>query len=85
MLLPGRGLSLDGHVALPPDANVDAREASATLKKNGTLHVRVPKVEHADASVDEEPVETDVEADEEDDTEDAEAADDPDDAAEDDA
>jgi HSP20 family molecular chaperone IbpA len=63
MRLPGRGLSLDGHVALPPDAKVDAREATATLKRNGTLHVRVPKTEDATASVGEETVETDVESD----------------------
>lgn len=63
MRLPGRGLSLDGHVALPPDAKVDAREASATLKRNGTLHVRVPKTE-SETTVDEETVETDVESDE---------------------
>jgi HSP20 family molecular chaperone IbpA len=65
MLLPGRGLSLDGHVALPPDANVDAREASATLKRNGTLHVRVPKTADAETTVEDETVETDVETDEE--------------------
>jgi HSP20 family molecular chaperone IbpA len=44
MRLPGRGLSLDGSVTLP-DGDVDADTASATLKKNGTLTVRVPKVE----------------------------------------
>jgi len=65
MLLPGRGLSLDGHVALPPDAHVDARDASATLKRNGTLHVRVPKIADADTTVEDETVETDVETDEE--------------------
>ncbi|WP_246987166.1 Hsp20/alpha crystallin family protein [Halorientalis marina] len=69
MRLPGRGLSLDGHVTLPPDAKVDAREAAATLKRNGTLHVRVPKTEDATASVGEETVETDVESDDADDHE----------------
>ncbi len=44
MRFPGRGLSLNGAVALPTDA-VDARSATATLSGNGTLHVRVPKDE----------------------------------------
>ncbi|MFB6165469.1 MAG: Hsp20/alpha crystallin family protein [Haloarculaceae archaeon] len=43
MRVPGRGLSLDGSVALPDDARVDADGASATLRQNGTLEVRVPK------------------------------------------
>ncbi|WP_248897487.1 Hsp20/alpha crystallin family protein [Haloplanus halobius] len=43
MRFPGRGLSLDGRARLPPDADVDAGDASATLKENGTLQVRVPK------------------------------------------
>jgi HSP20 family protein len=42
MRFPGRGLSLDGRVRLPDDA-VDAAAATATLKKNGTLQVHVPK------------------------------------------
>ena len=45
MQFPGRGLSLDGRVELPEGATVDADAASATLKDNGTLHVRVPKAE----------------------------------------
>lgn len=45
MLLPGRGLSLDGEITLPADADVDPDEASATLRQNGTLEVRVPKGE----------------------------------------
>ena len=45
MRLPGRGLSLDGSVDLPADAEVDAREADATVAQNGTLRVTVPKVE----------------------------------------
>lgn len=45
MRLPGRGLSLDGHVRLPEGARVDAEAATATLKDNGTLEVRVPKGE----------------------------------------
>jgi HSP20 family molecular chaperone IbpA len=43
MRYPGRGLALDGSVTLPEDAVVDPDEATATLKKDGTLHVRVPK------------------------------------------
>ncbi|WP_435345377.1 Hsp20/alpha crystallin family protein [Haloarchaeobius sp. HRN-SO-5] len=43
MRLPGRGMALDGHVELPRDALVDAESATATLRKNGTLEIRVPK------------------------------------------
>jgi HSP20 family molecular chaperone IbpA len=43
MRFPGRGLSLDGRARLPPDADVDAGEATATLADSGTLRVRVPK------------------------------------------
>lgn len=43
MRSPGRGLSLDGHVRLPEGATIDAEAATATLKDNGTLHVRIPK------------------------------------------
>jgi HSP20 family molecular chaperone IbpA len=43
MVFPGRGMSLDGRVELPPDADVDANAASATLTESGTLEVRVPK------------------------------------------
>lgn len=45
MRLPGRGLSLDGSVRLPEGAAIDAEAATATLKENGTLHVRIPKGE----------------------------------------
>ena len=45
MRYPGRGLALDGSVTLPSDAAVDPETAQATLKSNGTLHVRVPKAE----------------------------------------
>jgi HSP20 family molecular chaperone IbpA len=48
MRFPGRGLSLDGRARLPPDADVDAGEASATLSDNGTLRIEVPK--HADGT-----------------------------------
>jgi HSP20 family protein len=44
MRYPGRGLALDGRVELPDDASVDPDAASATLRDNGTLEVRVPKV-----------------------------------------
>jgi cytosine deaminase len=44
MVYPGRGLSLDGRVELPADARVDADAAGASLRDNGTLEVRVPKV-----------------------------------------
>ncbi|MFC6905012.1 Hsp20/alpha crystallin family protein [Halalkalicoccus tibetensis] len=45
MRLPGRGLSLDGHVRLPEDAAIDPEAATATLKDDGTLQVRIPKGE----------------------------------------
>lgn len=45
MRYPGRGLSLDGRVRLPDDAAVDPEAASATLRSNGTLEVRIPKRE----------------------------------------
>lgn len=45
MRYPGRGLSLDGRVRLPRDAAVDADAATATLRRNGTLTVRIPKVD----------------------------------------
>jgi len=45
MLVPGRGLSLDGSVTLPPGAAVDADEATATLGKNGSLRIEIPKSE----------------------------------------
>ena len=43
MRFPGRGLSLDGRAGLPDDARVDADAATATLRDDGTLAVRVPK------------------------------------------
>jgi HSP20 family protein len=43
MRLPGRGLSLDGHVRLPDGAAIDPEGATATLKDSGTLHVLIPK------------------------------------------
>jgi len=43
MRFPGRGMSLDGRARLPTDARIDPDEATATLRDNGTLEVRVPK------------------------------------------
>ncbi|UVE48954.1 Hsp20 family protein [Haloferax larsenii] len=43
MRFPGRGLTLSGSAKLPSDANVEAAEATATVKKNGTLQVEIPK------------------------------------------
>ncbi len=45
MRFPGRGLSLDGRVRLPRGAAVDVDAATATLRPNGTLEVRIPKRE----------------------------------------
>jgi len=47
MRFPGRGMSLDGRARLPGDAQVDAGAATATLRDNGTLEVRLPKTEGA--------------------------------------
>ena len=73
MLVPGRGLALDGRVTLPTEAAVEPDEADATLRRNGTLEVRIPKAEDArEMHVEEESTEIeDVEAAEE-------SADDPD-------
>ncbi|KDS90463.1 heat-shock protein Hsp20 [Halorubrum saccharovorum] len=43
MLFPGRGVSLSGSAELPPDANVTPQGANATLARNGTLRVEIPK------------------------------------------
>ncbi len=45
MRFPGRGLTLEGSVGLPDGAAVDPSGAAATLTKNGTLQVRLPKTE----------------------------------------
>ena len=55
MSFPGRGLTLDGRVELPTDTAVDPTRASATLRDDGTLSVRVPKVSEEDAEADETP------------------------------
>ena len=43
MLFPGRGVSLSGSADLPRDANVTPQGANATLARNGTLRVEIPK------------------------------------------
>ena len=43
MLFPGRGVSLSGSAELPRDANVTPQGANATLTRNGTLQVEIPK------------------------------------------
>lgn len=50
LLLPGRGLALDGEVELPEGASVDANQADATLTEAGTLEVLIPKSEDWDGS-----------------------------------
>ncbi|CCQ36609.1 Hsp20-type molecular chaperone [Natronomonas moolapensis 8.8.11] len=45
MRFPGRGLALDGEVALPDGASIDAGRAEAALTRAGTLEVVLPKVE----------------------------------------
>ena len=39
-----RRMSFDGHVMLPDEASVDPEAAMATLRSNGTVHIRLPKV-----------------------------------------
>ncbi|MFW5903757.1 MAG: Hsp20/alpha crystallin family protein [archaeon] len=53
MVIPGRGLALDGRTTLPENAMVDPGAATATLTDRGTLEIEVPKVdgdEHAVSS-----------------------------------
>ena len=61
MVFPGRGLGLGGDVTLPEGATVDPDRAEATLTRNGTLEVLIPKaVEDVDGGDDEETsIETD--------------------------
>ncbi|WP_435072989.1 Hsp20/alpha crystallin family protein [Halorubrum sp. HHNYT27] len=47
MLFPGRGVSLSGSADLPRDANVTPEGANATLTRNGTLQVEIPKNDKA--------------------------------------
>lgn len=61
MRFPGRGLSLDGRARLPDEAVVDPEEATATLRKNGTLEVRVPKREEGAIDVSSEAEDIEIE------------------------
>ena len=47
MVFPGRGVSLSGSADLPRDANVTPQGANATLTRNGTLQVEIPKNDDA--------------------------------------
>jgi HSP20 family protein len=62
MLFPGRGLSLDGRAELPSDAIVDAEEARAELREDGTLHVYLPKAADEREDVEIESQDDDVES-----------------------
>ncbi|MDZ7730078.1 MAG: Hsp20/alpha crystallin family protein [Natrialbaceae archaeon] len=42
---PGRGTSLEGEVALPPEASIDPEEGMATVTDDGTLKIRIPKAQ----------------------------------------
>ena len=58
MRFPGRGLTLSGSVTLPDVASVTGASTTpeATLTPEGTLQVRIPKAESAQAvDVDDEP------------------------------
>ncbi|OYR43805.1 MULTISPECIES: Hsp20/alpha crystallin family protein [unclassified Halorubrum] len=63
MVFPGRGVSLSGSADLPRDANVTPQGANATLTRNGTLQVEIPKNDDARdvAVVEEDADETDDE------------------------
>ncbi|KTG24749.1 Hsp20/alpha crystallin family protein [Haloferax profundi] len=43
MRFPGRGLTLSSTATLPSDAAVEAAEGTATVKKNGTIQIQIPK------------------------------------------
>ncbi|MFQ3293412.1 MAG: HSP20 family protein [Halobacteriales archaeon] len=45
MVIPGRGLALDGRVSVPDGGNVNPDAARATLTDRGTLEIEVPKVD----------------------------------------
>lgn len=60
MRFPGRGLALGGEVSLPEGASVDADRATATLTRNGTLEVLLPKTDpDGDDGTDEATIEAD--------------------------
>lgn len=48
MRFPGRGMALDARAQLPTGAAVDVDAATATLRGDGTLEVRIPKRAGAD-------------------------------------
>ena len=48
LLFPGRGLTLSSTAELPSDADVTPQGANATLTRNGTLEVEIPKDGAAD-------------------------------------
>lgn len=50
--IPGRGMSLDGEVRLPADAQVDPDAASAVITSSGTLEVHVPKAAEHTVDID---------------------------------
>lgn len=49
VVFPGRGLTLSGSAELPADADVTPHGANATLTRNGTLQVEIPKDGAAEA------------------------------------
>ena len=46
MRFPDRGVSLSSSAELPEDANVTPQGANATLTRNGTLQVEIPKTDN---------------------------------------
>jgi len=76
MVLPGRGLSLDGSVTLPDDVAIEPEDATATLHDNGTLHVEVPKADEQPDATEETVSETEDEAETTDEETEAETEDD---------
>lgn len=58
MVFPGRGLALDGEATLPDDALVDVEHADATLTREGTLEIRVPKGKRDEPTAPEQPTES---------------------------
>lgn len=54
LVFPGRGVSLSGSVDLPRDADVTPEGANATITRNGTLRVEIPKREPGGVDVVEE-------------------------------
>lgn len=48
LTFPGRGVALEGRAELPEDVTVDVERASAELREDGTLEVRLPKDDDSD-------------------------------------